>query len=102
MNFLEVCGMVFIMAFIGFGGILIIEGIKDFVYERKRQYKIKHRFDKPPIAKCYCIDCINRRDDGSCSLHLKIARDIDDWFCKEATPIRGDLIDLDKESETNK
>lgn len=21
------------------------------------EYKIAHRFDNPPLAKCYCIDC---------------------------------------------
>ena len=26
--------------------------------EKKRyEYRIKHRFDKPPLAKCYCVDC---------------------------------------------
>ena len=25
--------------------------------ELKYKYECKHRFDKPPIARCYCIDC---------------------------------------------
>lgn len=27
--------------------------IEDWMYS----YRIKHRFDKPPTAKCYCRDC---------------------------------------------
>ena len=26
-------------------------------HEVVKKYKIKHRFDKPPTAKCYCRDC---------------------------------------------
>lgn len=25
--------------------------------DKRYEYKIAHRFDNPPLAKCYCIDC---------------------------------------------
>lgn len=37
---------------------LAIFAIKDVMYHLKRRYQYKHRFDKPPKAECYCIDCL--------------------------------------------
>ena len=36
---------------------LVIDGIISGVKILKYRYKEKHRYDKPPIAKCYCKDC---------------------------------------------
>lgn len=44
-------------------GIIMISVIKlhDFIaeckYAKRYEYMINHRFDDPPLAKCYCIDC---------------------------------------------
>ena len=54
---LQICGIMFILVFL----ILTITMLKDFVVDTiknlKWKYKYKHRFDKPPLAKCYCKDC---------------------------------------------
>lgn len=51
---------------------------------KKRRYKQKHRFDKPPTAKCYCIDCRRKDFGGHCDV---VSRYIaDEWFCNEADP----------------
>ena len=40
-----------------FGSIMLLTyGIKNYVEKLRYTYKQKHRFDKKPIAKCYCID----------------------------------------------
>lgn len=42
------------------GGLLIsaaLDWLKDKIIDIKRSYKIKHRFEKKPLAKCHCIDC---------------------------------------------
>ena len=31
--------------------------ISDKIRKIKYEYKYKHRFDNPPTAKCYCVDC---------------------------------------------
>ena len=59
------------------------------------RYKQNHRFDLPPIAECYCIDCIHRSEIGTCR-YVDFKTD-DDWFCKNANlkPITG----LENENE---
>lgn len=61
--------------------------INDYLLGMKYRYRQKHRFDKPPIAECYCIDCeYYSSDDGNhiCSAHYGwyVA---DNWFCWSAT-----------------
>ena len=55
------------------------------IKEYKRKYKIKHRFDKPPLAKCYCVDC-NHYLKHNCSLHGIVYGLQDDFLCKYAEP----------------
>lgn len=53
------------------------------LYELKQ--KQKHRFDKPPVAACYCRDCDKwDLETGECKF-LNGRRVKDDWFCKCAT-----------------
>lgn len=41
------------------GVIVIAEWeIEKLIKNKKREYQVKHRFDKPPKAKCYCVDCV--------------------------------------------
>ena len=55
------------------------------IQDVKRKYQYKHRFNKPPKAKCYCIDCKNHNAfSRKCSnFEIKTA---DDWFCCNADP----------------
>lgn len=63
--------------------------ITDYLLGMKHRYRQKHRFDKPPTAECYCVDCENYsswEDDN----HICVAHNgwyvADDWFCWSATP----------------
>jgi hypothetical protein len=48
----------------------------------------KHRFDKPPTAACYCIDCKSHNNNsGNCCAHEGWCT-ADNWFCWCATPRR--------------
>lgn len=44
-------------------GIIMISVVKlhdliaEYRYTKRYEYEINHRFDNPPLAKCYCIDC---------------------------------------------
>lgn len=52
----------------------------------KRRYQYKHRFDKPPTAKCYCIDCKHHGKDGKCNDFVMYIKTEDEWFCWRAEP----------------
>ena len=57
----------------------------EFIDKAKHKYRYKHRFDKPPIAKCYCIDCKHHdNDNGLCSSFGEFIAD--NCFCWKADP----------------
>ena len=59
--------------------------IAEILRRKRKEYEYKHRFDKPPTAECYCVDCWYRDNENSkCRRYeLHVA---DDWFCKDAMP----------------
>ena len=86
-KFLCAIGMATIVVVVIEGFFLLAVALKDLLHELKWKYTYKHRFDKPPTAKCYCIDCIyhGRIDDNNlCQLHDRHFPN--DWFCKDAKP----------------
>ena len=85
-TFLEIIGAAACLVIFMFLMSLGFVGIKDGVSHLKRKYAIKHRFDKPPTAKCYCVDCESySKHNGACRTHAgwSVA---DSWFCWSATP----------------
>lgn len=62
----------------------IVMNIYYFIVEKieglKYDYRVKHRFDKPPIANCYCIDCKYHEDNGKCYGFTE-KYTADNWFC---------------------
>lgn len=67
---------------------IFINNYKQILYK----WKIKHRFKKKPIAKCYCVDCFYYKDNcktnktGRCLRLEKIV--VAEGFCKDAVPYR--------------
>lgn len=61
----------------------------DYLLGVKHRYRQRRRFDKPPTAKCYCVDCeyYSSWDENNytCVAHNGwfVA---DNWFCWSATP----------------
>lgn len=50
-----------------------------------KTYKIKHRFNKKPLAKCYCVDCkYYSKEDHYCSYNEIFV--IDNFYCRDANP----------------
>ena len=66
--------------------IILIGEIKNIINRYKRKYQQKHRFDKPPTAKCYCIDCKYRTKYKECHVLGGSFKVVDDWFCWKAEP----------------
>ena len=57
----------------------------EFIDEAKHKYRYKHRFDKPPTAKCYCIDCkYHDNERGRCNSFGEFIAD--NCFCWKADP----------------
>ena len=67
--------------------LILYQWLSDIIRRVKRQYQYKHRFDKKPIANCYCFDCVRYTKEGNrCGLAGMDKRVPDNWFCKDAVP----------------
>ena len=65
--------------------------LEEFIDNAKYKYRYKHRFDKPPTAKCYCIDCgYHDNETGQCYRFGETTKEYrctgDNWFCCDADP----------------
>lgn len=83
-----VFGLIGIVATCGvLGGFLaaIIFWIKERIKDIRHFHNVKHRFDKPPTAKCYCTDCKMHSENGRCGKFDGWST-ADNWFCWDATP----------------
>lgn len=91
-------GLVIITLFLSFLVLTAVK-IRDLIAEyrdtKKYEYIIAHRFDDPPLAKCYCIDCQycygepTRSGSGVyCSLFNSGIVIQDNSFCYRAIPKR--------------
>ena len=91
----------------GFGAVALIGGViitlymfydwlKDRIRDLRRIWQYKHRFNKKPIAKCYCIDCRDYDDQN------RFCRDlgryvIDDKFCCWGKPDMSKMPNVKEE-----
>ena len=70
--------------------VLIVDCIANEIHEAIWVYKYKHRFDKPPTAACYCVDCKfhgDSIDSTRCTKRKDIVlQTADEWFCQAAEP----------------
>lgn len=65
--------------------------IKELIDIAKRAYRIKHRFDGPPTAKCYCRDCTKHNNETKQCSKFSGWYTADNWFCWDADPsTKGD------------
>lgn len=70
--------------------LLIVDFISYSIQEAMWIHKYRHRFDKPPTAACYCIDCKFHGDtiDSTRCTNRKdiVLQTADEWFCQAAEP----------------
>ena len=74
--------------------LMIICYLTNIIEEARRQHRIKHRFNKPPTAKCYCRDCkFWNPENGECHVShtAKGYCMADNWFCYSAEPVTGEI-----------
>lgn len=70
---------------------LIFEGVKELIENLKHEYRYKHRFEKPPTAKCYCVDCkyYNVENHRCYGFHEDSNRLVaDNMFCYRSEPCK--------------
>lgn len=84
-KFLATIGGFTIIVIIIFVGVILKETISDGINKAKWKYKRKHRFDKPPTAKCYCIDCYFYDPDNK-ECHKFSSYMADNEFCSGGEP----------------
>lgn len=67
---------------------VLLTSINDWTKQLKRKYQYKHRFDKPPTAECYCVDCTRHDNEtGRCYGFGEYCHyTADCWFCWKAEP----------------
>ena len=76
---------------IAFGSWVLINEFILWVRHLIWVYQCKHRFNKPPLAKCYCKDCEEwhphspQATEGICWAHASW-HTADNWFCWNAKP----------------
>lgn len=81
-----------ILGTIVFGIFILIDAIKEFKERKDYEYKRLHRFDGPPLAKCYCKDCVygfrpyEEFGDGIKCSKKNINHCSDAWFCADGEP----------------
>ena len=73
--------------------VLLVAKWNDYRERKKYEYKRLHRFDGPPLAKCYCKDCIYGfkpyAEFGETAVKCSkenINHCADSWFCADGEP----------------
>ncbi|WP_090246732.1 hypothetical protein [Eubacterium barkeri] len=86
--FIQISGVAAWAVVICFFLYFLVYIIKEKISEAIGEYKIKHRFDKPPTAKCYCRDCkMWDPETRKCSDHCNSRIMNDACFCCFAEPL---------------
>lgn len=92
-DLLQLVGFVTFIFVVGVMLISLEEFISSKIEDFKWKYKYKHRFDNPPTAKCYCIDCCHYEINSKRCLRyydLGLYKS-DNSFCSEAVPRKYDI-----------
>jgi hypothetical protein len=77
-------GMIAFLVILAVIGYCVFESISSKIADLKWEYKYKHRFDEPPLAKCYCKDCIFFKEDkNECTYMIGSVSEI--CFCWRAS-----------------
>jgi hypothetical protein len=83
-------GAAAILALISLMITILISDVREFINSVKLKYKQKHRFDKAPTAKCYCVDCCyHDNETGRCCKFDLYTED--DWFCCDGEPRKTEV-----------
>lgn len=87
-------GFITILTLVALFAYFALDALRNVVQRWRWRYEYKHRFDKPPTAKCYCKDCVYHGNNGNdyserCSLNGVERFTPFNGFCYEAEPINA-------------
>ena len=86
-DLLKIFGGVSLFVLVGFALVALWVAFTDWLSRAKYNYRVRHRFDKPPTAKCYCVDCKHHDNESMrCYRFTECRCTADNWFCWEAWP----------------
>lgn len=85
-EFLMIMGVIALFVLAALAVIFLKDGIGTLIDNLKLKYRQKHRFDKAPTAKCYCVDCVYHDNETGRCWRLKKWHTADNWFCWDAEP----------------
>lgn len=85
MKILALIGFITVVFAVGMIVVMLFELARVVIARAVRRSALKHRFNKPPTAKCYCIDCARHSEDGRCG-KFEGWYTGDSWFCWDAEP----------------
>lgn len=79
-------GLLFVIAIFGCLIAALWYEFEEWILRLKYKYRVKHRFDKPPTAKCYCRDCKMHDPKSARCYKFEEWYTADCWFCWDAEP----------------
>lgn len=85
-EFLMIMGVIALFVLAALAVIFLKDGIGILIENLKLKYRQKHRFDKAPTAKCYCIDCVYHNNETGLCCKFETWNTADNWFCWNAEP----------------
>lgn len=85
-EFLMIMGVIALFVLAALAVIFLIDGIGILIENLKLKYRQKHRFDKAPTAKCYCIDCVYHNNETGLCCKFETWNTADNWFFWNADP----------------
>lgn len=100
MGILATIGVLVVLGLFVFGVIFMIQSFREWLDQLRYKYRYKHRFDKPPVAKCFCRDCNLHSNETNRCYKFDGWYTADNWFCWDAKP-RDKKFENNKEGETN-
>lgn len=85
-EFLMIMGVIALFVLAALAVIFLKDGIGTLIDNLKLKYRQKHRFDKAPTAKCYCIDCVYHNNETGLCCKFETWNTADNCFCWNAEP----------------
>lgn len=79
-----IMGVIALFVLAALAVIFLTDGIGILIENLKLKYRQKHRFNKAPTAKCYCIDCVYHNNETGLCCKFETWNTADNWFCWNA------------------
>ena len=86
-RFFVTIGVLTVIVIVYFIFVFLYCEIATLIDIKRREYRRKHKFDKTPTAKCYCVDCKYwKKKDGRDYCIYFDRETADCFFCSMADP----------------